>query len=252
MNRDKTRKPYRSEEEPVETPGMHAPHDESSKRYSHPAFGQIVANRVAGNTTLYGSDFEHHAYISLRIARSELNRDLSHDWHSAKEQLIEVSLSEAQWATFVSSLNAGQGVPCTLSHIGGAPVPSIPLRRQQDAFREEFKHKVEGATARVDEAIKNIEGELGASLSGKRKDAILSELRSLRMDISSNMPFVAKSFGEHMEQTVEKAKTEVHGYMTGVIQRAGLAALAGGDTSGPIALTSGEEMGKEQPINPET
>jgi hypothetical protein len=45
---------------------------------------------------------------------------------------------------------------------------------------------------------------------------------------NSNASFVAKSFGEHMEETVEKAKAEVHGYMTHVIQRAGLEAITGG------------------------
>ena len=40
-------------------------------------------------------------------------------------------------------------------------------------------------------------------------------------ELSSNLPFVADSFDEHVEEKIEKAKQEVHGYMNGVLTRAG-------------------------------
>src|SRR3954470_19367469 len=96
----------------------------------HPAYGQIAASRVTsgGGATLYGSDFKHSNFITIRVHASEQHRSLSHDWHYARDMLCEVALSEAQWATFVSSLNAGMGVPCTLSYVapdGIGPVPEI-------------------------------------------------------------------------------------------------------------------------------
>jgi hypothetical protein len=48
-----------------------------------------------------------------------------------------------------------------------------------------------------------------------------------KQEIQSNMPFVEKQFAEHVENTVESAKQEIHGYMVGQLQRAGLTALAG-------------------------
>jgi len=48
----------------------------------HPAYAQISAARVSGTAYLYGSDFVHHHYVTLKIARSERVRDL-HDWYHA-------------------------------------------------------------------------------------------------------------------------------------------------------------------------
>jgi len=80
----------------------------------HPAYAQIGANRVSGGAYLYGSDFKHQHYITIQIHDSELHRQLSGDRAHSKRRLIEIAMSEAQWATFVSSLNQGGGVQCTL------------------------------------------------------------------------------------------------------------------------------------------
>src|SRR5687767_12050919 len=81
---------------------------------SHPAYGQISASRVSGSINLYGSDFRHNHYVIVSIHRSVLDRDLSHDWPFPRQEIIEVALSESQWAHFVSSLNAGSGAQCTI------------------------------------------------------------------------------------------------------------------------------------------
>lgn len=223
-------------------PGMHRG-DSLSRAYSHPAFGQISAHRISGSTTLYDSDFVHHNFIEISIRRSELSRDHAHDWHFPREELIAVKLSEAQWATFVSSLNMGSGVPCTLDTVAGQPMPDIPLRKQEDATKADLDIKVREATELVNAAIKDIEGELGESISKKKRDAILGHLRQLQRSVAGTMPFVVESFAKQMEQTVEKAKVEVNAYMYSTIQRAGLQAIAGG-VPGPLQLGSGTELGE--------
>ena len=95
-------------------------------RTTHPAFAQITASRVSGHSILYGSDFDHNHYVTISISRSELCRNLSNDWYHSREELIEVALSEAQWATFVSSMNQGSGVACTLQHFNGKMIPQLP------------------------------------------------------------------------------------------------------------------------------
>lgn len=224
----------RKEQEPVES------HDSGplGQRFTHPAFGQISASRVQGDTTLYGSDFVHHHFIIIRIARSELCRDLNHDWHFAGREYVEVALSEAQWATFVSSLNNGSGIPCTVQHVDHEMMPSIPLRRQEDVFKAELHSTLGDAVAKVERTIAAINGDLGQGISGKKREAILAHLDRLRRDLDDSLPFTAKSFEKHMENTVEKAKVEVNAYMQATISRAGLAAL--GDGAGPLLLESGE------------
>jgi hypothetical protein len=206
----------------------------------HPAFGQIGASRVSGSRALYASDFRHNAFMTIRIARSELRRDLSRDWHFARDELIEVALTEAQWATFVSAPNIGSGVPCTIQHIDRAMVPGLPDPASRvDQFRSEMEAKL----AKGIDGLKAMLAEIDGLGLPKGKAAYLKGgIEALLRDLSSNLPFVASQFSEHMEETVEKAKAEVHGYMTQALQRAGLEALGG---SLPLRIEGRTEGGDE-------
>lgn len=231
--------PPRKPVDPVETPGMHASHSDS-KRYNHPAFGCIEVSRVSGTTTLFGSDFEHHNFISVRVRRAELNRDLNRDWHFGKEEIVEFWLSEAQWATFVSSFSVGSGTPITLAYVNGEQMPAIPLRKQEEVFKREKDTKLEGLVKLVDATLADMNTEIGSSLSAKKKEALTAHLTRLRMELAGNLPFVAKSFDKHMEQSVQRAMVEVEGYINSRIHNAGLQALTGQVPQTP-RLTSGDD-----------
>jgi hypothetical protein len=222
-------------EQPKMTDGGGGPLDR--RKYEHPAYGQIGASRVQGRAHLYGSDFDHNGFIQITIHRSHLQRDLSHDWHFETDELIEVYLSEAQWATFVSTLNYGQGTPCTINRLMKQDIPGIAAPRNSvDEFKEELTEKLAGIMADVDATIAGIKAEAG-SLSKKRVDAMLAHMERVKRELNANLPWVAKVFGKHMETTVEKAKVEIEAYVTGTIARAGIAAIAG---QAPIALGPGE------------
>ena len=96
---------------------------------SHPAYAQISASRVSGQTNLYGSDFSHQNYVTISIHASELHRSLSRDWAFSRREYIEVAMSESQWAAFVSSMNVGCGIQCTLSHLEGNASHRYPTHR---------------------------------------------------------------------------------------------------------------------------
>jgi ElaB/YqjD/DUF883 family membrane-anchored ribosome-binding protein len=183
---------------------------------THPAFAQITVQRSHGGArTLYASDFQHHASLTIRIANSELHRGLAHDWHHSREEYIEVELSEAQWATFVSSVGMGGGVACTLRQRNGEVIPGLPAPQSRaDQFADELTDDINRILKRCD----------GLMATAKNK-AQANDIAMLKQDLEKNLPFVAASFSQHMEKTVESAKSEVHGYMTGAIQRAGLDAL---------------------------
>lgn len=210
-------------EEPVTVPHGEAWREET--KTTHPAFAQISASRVSGRGILYASDFDHQHYITLRISRSELHRNLNRDWHFPREELIEVAMSEAQWATFLSSMNMGGGAPCTLVHIDRVPVPGLPKPQPRaDQFKAEMHKSMEKTTQRIDEIITRID-EMGLP---KGKTQTLKEaLAGLQQQISSNLPFVASQFEEHIEDTIEAAKIEVQGYVQGLAQKTGIEALSG-------------------------
>jgi len=208
--------------------------------FTHPAYGQIGAYRTTGGgRTLYGSDLRHQNYMVITIRRSELHRSLSRDWHMGRNELIEISLSEAQWATFVSTPNSGLGVTCTLDRVAGEPeIPNIPRRREVEVAKDELYERTKKMAAKVTDTIADVQGEIGSSLSKKRREAIIKRLRKLEQDLGANVPYYVEQFEEHMEGVVEDAKIEANAYVQNIVQRAGLDALGG---AMPLQLESGEE-----------
>lgn len=213
-------------EEPVVTmeegPGRM---DESVAR--HPAFVQIGAYRSqGGHTPLYDSDFTHNAMITIRVSKSELHRNLGRDWHFGREEIMEIAMSEAQWATFVSSLNMGSGVPATLRQFNGEIIPGLPKPLSRaNQFGEEVRKTLDSSIASLDKLAAAVEA---MGLPKGKVAAIQSEISMARMQLHSNVPYAATMFDEHVETGIEKAKAEIHGYMTSVVQRAGLESLTGG------------------------
>lgn len=194
------------------------------ERIKHPCFGQIKAARVQGRTTLYDSEFSHQNSITITISTSELFRSLSRNWHFEGNELLKLEMSEAQWATFVSSVNEGSGVPCTLRRDHGKGVPGLsgPIT-DREKFKVEFGDQMNDAFARL-EKLESLVAD--SKLSGKSREEIVKSLNSVRASFTSSMPFIAEQFGKHMEQTVEKAKIEINAFSTQALIDAGRASLS--------------------------
>jgi len=196
--------------------GMH-----DDYRETHPAYAMIGASRVnSSGTALAGSDFDHHAYMTISIRRADLNRGLSSDrWHAGRDEIVEVALSEAQWATFLSATNIGDGVPCTLrwtetdGHLPGI----VPITNRREQVNSEVRQTLADAVARLDAIIAD----------PKVTKAVRTGVSMARQELASNLPFVIRRADEYVETTIERAKIEVEAYLTGAIQRAGITALGG-------------------------
>lgn len=220
----------RNIEDPVVTPTPDSPVTEEVS--THPAYAQIGTFRQQGGSgILYGSDFRHNGQVVISISSSELHRGLSRDWAHPREEYIEVALSEAQWATFVSTLNSGTGTQCTLTRKDGRLIPGIPAPSSR---KNQFKGELRERLALAEASMKELRAKIEAStLSGKGKKDLLDSLHTAEMNLSQNCGFVANQFGEHMETVTEHAKIEVATYIQSRIQRAGLEAIQG---AAPIAF----------------
>lgn len=202
----------------------------------HPAYGLIEAHRwTGGSAFLYGSDFRHESGVSIAIKRSELCRGLSRDYAAERDVLIEVHLSEAQWATFVSTLNSGIGTQCTLRWLPDEDLPGIErVTERKKQFAEEMGEHL-GRLKEIAARLKAMEE------SGKFSKREIRDVRISLENFEPNVGFVAEQFREHVEEVTEHAKIEVSAYVAGAIQKAGLAALKGG---GPISIE--DSKGREK------
>lgn len=200
--------------------------------WSHPAYGQISISQVSGGVHLYGSDFMHNQFVSLRISASTMRRDLSHDWYSSGREYIEVYMTQSQWATFVSAMNQGNGPCCTIASINGQPVPELPpAPSRTKQFSGEFREHLTGVVEQLQELQATVST---LKLSKVQAAALQAALTRAQQDLTTNLAFVAESFDKFAENTVEKAKAEVHGYMATSLSRLGVMSLQ--TAASPISL----------------
>lgn len=195
--------------------------------YAHDAFGQISIFRSSGGkSALYGSDIKHNTVVNIRIHTSKLHRGLSRNWYGQDKLIADIEMSEAQWATFVSSFNIGSGVPCTLKFVNGDNEyrPHIENLNVSELFNQEAKIKLDKSV----ETLKILKKKLTDGMSGlsqtKRNEAINHVDAAIR-ELASNFPFVMDQFEEYIKDSIESAKTEVHSYVNSTLRDMGLEKL---------------------------
>lgn len=206
-----------------EYPQTTAPDNRGATTETHPAYGQITASRVHGRGYLYGSDFEHQNYVSISVYTSELVRDLSTDWPHAGRMLISLSLSEAQWAAFVSSMNVGEGTRCTLEFAEGREIAKIAGKAGR---KDQFSNEMRDCLSTVEAGVKRLRAQIdNANIPSRVKKELFAIMIDIENHLSPNITFVSERFGSHIETVTEHAKIEVNAYIQGAINRAGLQAL---------------------------
>lgn len=204
----------------------------------HPSYGQLRLSRVTSSkrVPLYGTANQCRETIQLTICHSTHNRDLNRDWHLAGDAIIEVEMSPAQYAEMISSLNMGSGTPVTIRWLKGqGRIPDPPYQDHKDLFDTEFKSKVDEAmqtvSSLIDEA-KSLQGQ--KAVTKKILTTLLNKLEGIRTELLSNIPFVARSFSEHMSDVVSSGKIELESFIEGKVHRLGLEALKDQAPSNPL------------------
>lgn len=177
---------------------------------THPAFGTCTVVRTSGAARLFNSEFRHQHYLTLKIHTAEQHRHLSRNWIHSRQTLVEVSFSESQWATMLSSIGVGEGTPCTLQRMAGKSLPRIEggESAKQQHIDEMAAHMVE-----VHQRIGELETLVAsAKMTNKLRSALLSGVSNIATAAGSNLKFVANSFTKHMENVTEEAKIEISSY----------------------------------------
>lgn len=200
------------------------------KTFEHPSYGMIGYSRVqhAGRTRLFGSAVDRHSNtIRLQISAGVRVHHLSQDWYHAEKELIEVELSAAQFAEFLTTANVGSGVPCTIRHINRQCIDDPPEELvEAEEVRTGFKDRCEILARRLDGLRRDVVTALDVPKVGKaEKERIKTAVNAIIQDVRSNLPFVLDQFQESTERILTCAKAEADAFLTHAINRAGLSAL---------------------------
>jgi len=195
------------------------------KYEKHESYGQASFSRISGGSgRLYGTSIQHSETITLSIKKSEIKRDLCRYWYFAHDEIIEVEMSQSQFAELITSMNMGSGVPCTIRRLNGKKIELPPQENVKDRLVKEFQNDIDRNMEMSLELIKKAQEMLQQKkpMTKDQKKEFSGILYSIRQELEDNMNFVLKSFNEQMDNSVKEAKGEVEAFVENKIRGAGL------------------------------
>lgn len=184
--------------------------------YHHPSFGMLSFSRAhGGHSNLFGSSIQHRDTIHMVLKEGTVSRDLNEDWYFGGPEIVEVEMSQSQFAELITSMNMDSGVPCTIKFIKGKgriPEPDFINKREQ--ITNEFKERMDDKKASANKIYEEIKTLLDTKKSIGKGDraAILRKIHSITNGLSSESNFMFRQFQEQMDKTITQAKGEIEAF----------------------------------------
>jgi hypothetical protein len=199
----------------------------------HDSYGIMQISRMSGTrSNFFGSSLEEHQnYLMIRVNQAErIIDEHGRDRIGALrgERIVEVMMTQTQFAELITSMNVSEGVPCTITVKNNKHVERPPsVKREVSNVKEFFQKKLWVFT---DTILKKAE-EIGPILEKKTpltvqdKNQIAFVINSVSTELRSNVPFILDMFHEATEKVTVAAKAEIDAFVTHNIVHAGLKAL---------------------------
>ena len=200
-------------------------------RETHPAFGLATVHRISSSPgqVLFQSDVRHGEYIRIQVHEADRTRELRHDWVHPRKAVLDISMSMAQFASFVASAGNGNGVPCTIDYTSTGSFEPGHRPGLNASPRLSLSHEEVRASAnRAYEVIKAnladflaLDNATGKGSTAARKHA-LSRLQSAVQNAAPNVAYAARTLDEHAENVVEQARADIEVMAQVTAERHGL------------------------------
>lgn len=176
----------------------------------HPSYGCIRLNHVSGgDDRLFMSPLRHTNRIRLTISGAKHTRSLNSDWHmSNSSTMIEVDMSEQQFAQMISSFGNSTGAPCTIRRQADQMIEAPPVQLKSERHYTEAKQAAAEALAQLDSLQTDLEL-LTSKLPKKTQEQLSSRVASTRRILADHIPWIVQMIHEHMDKVVGAAKHEI-------------------------------------------
>lgn len=220
----------------IEEPGQGSAHGRlTDVRERHESFGLVGVSRLSygpGENNMFGSHMDRHPttfrFTVQRATRqhSNLAYDRYHsDGEAARTQLLEFEVTATQFVDLLTSLNQGEGVPCTIRRVLGETMDDVPPdhKTERQLIRERFADEMRDVAKSVRPLTDSIEATLRKRSIGKGdREQIRSDLTQIVRVLSDHAPWVMRQFSESTDRLEIAGKAEVEAYAESVIRAAGL------------------------------
>lgn len=204
----------------------------------HPAFGRMVITHRSSTppVALFDSEIRHNHTVVLTLHTASRKRGLNRDWIHPGKHVVEIEMSEAQWAAMVSSIGNGGGTSCTIRwRAGDGDTPGLPYQPRLALSMAETRGAAEEAFAAAKAAYDALEA-LPTTGAAKERKAAMRELRAALYNAEPNVAYASKTLVEHAENVVQKARADIEAM---VVTKANDLGLSAGQQQDILALTGG-------------
>lgn len=201
----------------------------------HPAFVMIGASRVSNTpgAVLFDSDIRHGQTVVIRLQTATRRRDVHNDFIHASKIVAEIELSEAQWASFVSSMNTGDGVPATARYLRDGKlemIDGLPYDPRLAHSMKETHEAADKAFGDIRRAMAFYDQVLKEKAPAAVRKAALDSLQAVIRNATANVNFAGNMLVEHAENVVQKARADIEAIVTAKAAQYGLEANQVGPT----------------------
>jgi ElaB/YqjD/DUF883 family membrane-anchored ribosome-binding protein len=202
----------------------------------HESYGLIGISRQTSSLAvpLFGSSIKHNNIISICIRHAKVERKYHQEWFfsDSRQPIVEINLSPSQFAEMITTMNIGDGVPCTIRYVEGKEMERPPYSGMNETFNKELVQDVDHCLTELKELEKQATEllEKKGQLKVSERKELLDRLKMLIQHIFSNMPFLHKQYTRAMNKTVTTAKAEIEAFYTNAVIKVGKNALENGDS----------------------
>lgn len=219
---------------------------------THESYGVINASRFTCNPTdFFGTPVKCAGGIEFTLHRAERSfHRISGERFVPRKIIAQFRMTPVQFAELITTMNAGQGVPCTLDLIpeGCERLQKLddppPQQSEAKQIREEFGREMDEALATLKAAKRRVGKLLDESKIGKgRRQEIEHEIFELMRKFEDSAPFVMGQVERAAKETASTAKAEIAAYAGIVAEQTGVEMLrSGGEHVVPeIAAEAGHD-----------
>lgn len=192
----------------------------------HESWGLVSAHRLTGGdtTNMFGNNVDFPTTIRIEVRPGMVRHDLGRTWYHGKPTpLITVDLTPHQWAEFMSSLNCGEGTPCTVRYANGKTVERPPKRESEfKKIKSEMEKKFSDVIQKLEASNVQIREILEKKSLNKEDRAKLSGTLDVGLRlIQDSLPFLADSMRESAIKITEETKRNMDAFVQDLSQRHG-------------------------------
>lgn len=211
----------------------------------------VQFSRRNGHKNLHDVDYPRDGYIVLTIYEGQLSRQHTSDFHGATNRMpvVELAMSELQYAQLISTMNIGFGIPATFQYRPepGAKAIHVEMPDPAKTTEEKFSADIKASAKEAADAAREVTAALRELLKGKTINkgsvqAVLEKAEAVQRELTSSLPFIMQRADEDIGDRAARAKVEVAAYARNLVEGLGLqalgerAALAGEQIVGHVAI----------------